>query len=62
MQSTLFISSNDTIPEDSGIYTCQVTLTVNNTDNFTVSDTSRVILTGNYMYIDFVMQTPLMIY
>ena len=56
MESTLYISSNDTIPKDSGIYTCRVTLTVFNTDDFTVSDTSRVILTGNYMYIHFVMQ------
>ena len=51
MESTLFISSNDTMSEDSGIYTCQVNLTVNNTDNFIVSDTSTVILTGDYIYI-----------
>ena len=48
IQSTLFINSNDTIPEDSGIYTCQVLLNVSNTDRFTASNTSNVILTGNY--------------
>ena len=46
MESTLYISSNDTIPEDSGIYTCRVTLTVFNTDDFSVSDNSTVMLTG----------------
>ena len=46
MQSTLFISSDDSMPRDSGPYYCQVTLTVNETDNFTANDFSGVLLTG----------------
>ena len=49
MQSTLYISLNDTTPEDSGIYSCLVNLAVNSTDYFTASDTSIVIITGNYI-------------
>ena len=48
LQSTLFISSNDTEPRDDGIYTCQVILTVARTDNFTASDNSRVLSTGKH--------------
>ena len=46
MQSTFFISSNDSMPTDSGSYYCQVTLTVNESDNFTANGSSGVLLTG----------------
>ena len=48
MQSTLLISTSDSMPTDSGSYYCQVTLTVDGTDNFTDYDTSNVLLTGKH--------------
>ena len=48
-QSVLYINSNVTSHGDNGIYTCQVTLTVAEVDNFTASsNTSTVLLTGNH--------------
>ena len=48
MQSILLNSANDSMPTDSGLYDCQVILTVNETDNFTANDTSIVLLTGKH--------------
>ena len=47
MQSTLFIRSNETMPTDSGVYTCGVTLTINGTDGFRACDSSSVRITGD---------------
>ena len=49
MRSTLYVSLNDTTPENSGIYSCRVNVTINNTDRFTASNTSTVILAGDYI-------------
>ena len=49
--STLFISSNDTVASDSGEYTCQEMITVNGTDMFTYSDSSRVALIGKCTWL-----------
>ena len=45
MQS-LFISSSDVMQGDSGVYTCQVNLTISGTDNFNAFNTAKVLLTG----------------
>ena len=46
-ESTLYISSNDTMAEDSGTYLCQFSITILNRDNFTYANSSTVMLTGN---------------
>ena len=48
MQSTLLISTNDSMPTDNGSYYCQVTLTIDDIDNFTDYDTSNVLLIGKH--------------
>ena len=45
MQSTLFISSDDSMPTDSGSYYCQVILTVNESDK-TANDSLGILLTS----------------
>ena len=52
MQSTLRINVSDSMPTDSGSYYCQVTLTVNDTDNITANDTSNVLLKGKHILLD----------
>ena len=47
--STFFINANDTTAADSGVYSCQVTLTIDVTDMLDYFDTSRVTLTGNML-------------
>ena len=47
--STLFIDANDTMASDSGMYRCQVTLTIDGTDMLDYYDTSQVTLTGNVL-------------
>ena len=49
MQSTFLISSNNTRPGDSGMYTCRVILTVARVDAFDDSATSLVIITGKHI-------------
>ena len=49
MQSTFFISSNNTRPEDSGVYTCRVILIVDTVDAFNDSATSLVTITGKHI-------------
>ena len=49
LQSILFISSNDTLPTDSGIYTCEVNLTINGIDRFTASNSSAVRIIGDIL-------------
>ena len=44
MNSTIFISN--TTGTDSGNYTCQLTLTVADRDNFTLSESAIVVLSG----------------
>ena len=49
--STLFVSSSDTVASDSGVYTCQAILTVNETDMFTYSDVTHITLKGKYTWL-----------
>ena len=48
-ESVLEIDSDDTVAEDSGVYTCQVILTINGIDTFTASDTSAVFIRGEHV-------------
>ena len=54
MVSILDIDSHDTMAEDSGVYTCQVILTINGIDTFTASDTSEAFIRGEYVIEQFI--------
>ena len=41
--------------EDSGVYTCQVILTINDIDTFTASDTSAVRIRGDHVLEQFII-------
>jgi len=53
MSSVYYIDGNDTnAVSDSGLYNCEVILTINNTDQFmNVSDGSLVVLRGKVIFI-----------
>ena len=40
--------------EDSGVYACQVILTINDIDTFTASDTSEVFIRGEHALEQFI--------
>ena len=46
MESILYTGLNNTMAQNSGVYACQVILTINGIDNFTASDTSEVFIRG----------------
>ena len=52
LMSTLFINVNDTMASDSGVYDCQVILSIDGTDIFDYFDTSQVTLTGKNNVLD----------
>ena len=54
VESELYIGLNNTIAEDSGIYTCQVILTINGIDTFTASDTSTILIRGEHVLEQFI--------
>ena len=53
-ESVLYIGSNNTMAKDSGMYTCQVILTINGIDTFTASDTSEVFIRGEHVLEQFI--------